>query len=766
MLITRLAFGSISLVLSLLIEVGIANAQAYFKQLSLKNCFDVILDVGTTSLPIQNSEIRPLSFAFKSNDTDLKEKTEFINASCLHHLKGEINGFSNALHRLFEFNNIPVEKSVSARFEQMNDDVPGQIFLATFDLWMAAYQEKDINQNEGYLTLKKMSDAGIGDASLQLYNFYYENKNVEKSNAIIDEYFSMAAEQGNNYALNKTLFDAYNKSVGGSDEEREALQNLFLNIRDDSLPFERGYFDEACGNEYLIENLSELNEVACRQADKTIFPVSLINESKMTLGGVFDQDQMRVSLDNLITALEHDDKIYFNYVGEYSNRTQAIILLSQIVTVFNINQFYEGDALKQFIKKYKEIMFDKDTLIDVNALPFSISGLLTAEDYIEGFQLSTEEIDLLNIYAHQLLDLNQNQTQTCSEISLNQFFSSQLWPENLPVLSSLKIISASIEDFENYGDGEGIFQLNGKISMMDPSKLYSVLLMPNSSQKQGGCDIYLSEKSVALYPSELQKNFDIDNVVVFPQNINIKNQSGFTQLEKSRLSYHTPSTISWEFFISDKININPNLSNFPFQIGDGTTGIYFEYAEAAHTGIWSILVDETDYILPFGENLPTIDKQNNSIKTNFESYESDSEDLAIKIAFVSNVNYYLLRIILPSTLFVLLSVLAVLAPSNKVPDLLSEAHLQVSTTVLVALVAYQFIIDSELPKLPYYTDLDNFLYCLLFSSALSIAHNLLPHISSSETVRFKFTSGVLKYGTILFFIYAILDFTVKYFRNI
>jgi len=55
---------------------------------------------------------------------------------------------------------------------------------------------------------------------------------------------------------------------------------------------------------------------------------------------------------------------------------------------------------------------------------------------------------------------------------------------------------------------------------------------------------------------------------------------------------------------------------------------------------------------------------------------------------------------------------------------------------------------------------------LLISSALSIAHNLLPHISSSETLRFKFISGLLKYGTILFFIFATLDFTVKYLRNI
>ena len=182
--------------------------------------------------------------------------------------------------------------------------------------------------------------------------------------------------------------------------------------------------------------------------------------------------------------------------------------------------------------------------------------------------------------------------------------------------------------------------------------------------------------------------------------------------------------------------------------------------------IWSILVDQDDYLIPFGNNLPTSDQQNINIKTNFQSLESISEDLAIKIGFESNVNYYLLRIIFPSTVFVLLSVLAVFTPVNKVADLLSEAHLQVSTTVLVALVAYQFIIDSELPKLPYYTDLDIFLYCLLISSALSIAHNLLPHISSSETLRFKFISGLLKYGTILFFIFATLDFTVKYLRNI
>ena len=767
MLMVRLISGIAFLLFSMMVGLSQSHAQSDLKQLKLKNCFGVILGSRMTSLPIKDSEIRPLTFAFKATDSDNVKRAKFISSSCSHHLNGEVNGFSKALYKLFEYNNITIDKSLSARFEQVNESTSGLIFLATFNLWLSAHNSDNINKNGGYLILKQLSKAGDGNASLQLYNFFYKNKAVEANNAIIEKYFNMASQQGNNYAKNNLLNDTFISEIEGSDKEKVALQNLFNNIKNDITPFERGLFAELCADQYVVNNFPKLNEKACHEANKNIFPVALIDESKLVLGGVIvGQEQMRSSLDNLITALEHDDKIYFNPVGKYNNRTQALILLSQIVALFNINQLYEGDELNQFIEKYKLIMFDEDTLIDINALPFAISSLLTADGDIDGVELSSKEIDLLKIYADYLLDLNKSREETCRDLAGNSYFRSSLWPEDLPVISTLKITSATIEDFENYGDGAGFFQIDGTIRMMDPSKLYRTLLVPNFAQNNAGCDIYLSDKSVALYPPEINKNFEMNKIVVFPQGVSIKKQSGYTKLEKSAVYFGPPSNVEWKFSITDKININPDLSNFPFQIGDVPTGIIFNYGGVAHGGIWSRLVDDNNNLLPSGSDLPTSDQLNNNIKASFQSSESNGqEDLAIKIAFKSEVDYYLLRIIFPSAIFVLLSVLAVLSPTNKVADLLSEAHLQVSTTVLVALVAYQFIIDSELPKLPYYTALDAFLYCLLFSSALSIMHNLLPHISSSNSLRFRLVSRALKYGTILFFVFAILNFIFKYFGN-
>ena len=50
----------------------------------------------------------------------------------------------------------------------------------------------------------------------------------------------------------------------------------------------------------------------------------------------------------------------------------------------------------------------------------------------------------------------------------------------------------------------------------------------------------------------------------------------------------------------------------------------------------------------------------------------------------------------------------------------TEAQLQVATTVMVALVAYQFVINSTLPKLPYLTLIDMFLLTSVASSAFII----------------------------------------------
>lgn len=754
------------IILNLLFASTQSQAQNNFKQLNLKNCFSIVLDARATSLPLQDAALRPLTFRFAEPIGANSNKANFFDASCRHHLDDEVNGFSKALYKTFKFNNIHVANAISSKFEQKLKTKTGQIFLATFNTWLAIYHEENVVQTEGYKTLKNLAEKGNGNASLQLYNLYYKNPALNQTNTIIADYFRKAAEQGNNYAKNRRLrYADYDQAKEGSEEERQALLSLFTNILEDKTPFERQYFAEFCEDKYVSENLPKLNKLACTEANKTIFPTMLIDQAKSNLESKFTKEQMREALDLLIRALKNRDKIYFNPVGQFSNSTQALILLAQATSLFNVNQFYEAAELDNFLKNYKKVMLDETSLVDVNALPFVISGLLTLNDKNNDFYLTVKEKDLLKMYAENVITLNESKYQSCLNLSNNKFYRNHLWPASLPVLSTLQIDFVTIEEFENYGDGEGLFKISGSIFMMDPSKLFTALLIPDSSNLSGACDVFLTDRATALYPSEFQKNFEIDKIIEFPRNVEITNQSGYTKLEKSALTFYPPSLVKWDFSISDKININPDLSNFPFKIGGEASGITFRYAEASHDGVWSILVDGENNLLPLATSLQTNDQQNKNIKTNFESIESSEDDLAIKINFNSNVDYYLLRIIFPSTIFVLLSVLAVLTPTHKVADLLSEAHLQVSTTVLVALVAYQFIIDSELPKLPYYTNLDVFLYCLLTSSALSIAHNLLPHISSSQTAHFRHISAALKYGTLLLFAYAILDFAAKYFNH-
>ena len=750
-----------AMLMHVIIFDGKANAEQNFKPLTMQSCFELFLAGRMTSLPLQDSEIRPLNFHFGDPMEGRNKRTELIEKSCKHHFQDEVNGFSKALFTLFEMNNVPLQETVSTKFRQTPVNKKGQVFWATFQVWLAAHKNENVGENAAYQLLTSLSDAGNGNASLQLHNFNDDVGWAQTTNVMIEKYFVLAAEQGNNFARNRYIYnEIYLYAPEGSEEERDSISQLLDNIKADPMPYEREYFLDICNDEYIAEKLPELNSNACAEAEQIVFPVADIENAKSALGSIFTKEQMQEAVDALISALSNDDKIYFNPEGDFTNRTQALILLSQVISLFNMTQIYEDAALEEALPKISEIMFDERTLIDKQALPFVISALLNL-DYEELLDLSAKEFDLLNLYAEHLIMLNSDLSESCHDLSENQLYKNDSWPRDLPVLSALRIYSTTIEDFEDYADGEGLFQVHGELTMIDPSKIYTSLIKPDADISE--CNLYLSSKSVPLFPSELSDEMGIDGIVSFPNYIDIESQTGTTKLEKSILSYEVPSFVSWEFLISDKININPNLSNFPFQIGNENTGIVFRYAEIAGDEMWSQLVGDENYLLPPGSELETNSQQNNSIKTKLRSAESDAADLAIEISFDSEVNYYLLRIVFPSALFVMLSVLAVLAPSNKVVDLLSEAHLQVSTTVLVALVAYQFIIDSELPKLPYYTDLDIFLYCLLLSSSLSIVHNLLPHISSSQTKRFEYFSGVLKYSTIFFFVFALLDFAVKYF---
>ena len=101
-----------------------------------------------------------------------------------------------------------------------------------------------------------------------------------------------------------------------------------------------------------------------------------------------------------------------------------------------------------------------------------------------------------------------------------------------------------------------------------------------------------------------------------------------------------------------------------------------------------------------------------------------------------NHNYYIFKIIFP-IFFILLITWSVFWISSK--DL--ESRITVSTVCLLTLIAYNFIIDQNLPKLPYLTFIDNFiLISYLFAGIPTIQSvvSKLLYQNKSENISLQF----------------------------
>src|SRR6267142_2938902 len=83
-----------------------------------------------------------------------------------------------------------------------------------------------------------------------------------------------------------------------------------------------------------------------------------------------------------------------------------------------------------------------------------------------------------------------------------------------------------------------------------------------------------------------------------------------------------------------------------------------------------------------------------------------------------NVEYYILKVILPLVLIVIMSwTVFWIQPSETGPQI------SVAITSMLTLIAYRFAIDSQLPRLPYMTRLDVFILtstCLVFFSLIEV----------------------------------------------
>jgi hypothetical protein len=118
--------------------------------------------------------------------------------------------------------------------------------------------------------------------------------------------------------------------------------------------------------------------------------------------------------------------------------------------------------------------------------------------------------------------------------------------------------------------------------------------------------------------------------------------------------------------------------------------------------------------------LPDWTVENWDIKERTYALAPGLEDAGYAFEFTAsrNVEYYILKVILPLVLIVIMSwTVFWIQPSETGPQL------SVAITSMLTLIAYRFAIDSQLPRLPYMTRLDVFILtstCLVFFSLIEV----------------------------------------------
>ena len=114
--------------------------------------------------------------------------------------------------------------------------------------------------------------------------------------------------------------------------------------------------------------------------------------------------------------------------------------------------------------------------------------------------------------------------------------------------------------------------------------------------------------------------------------------------------------------------------------------------------------------------------------------DTESAGYAFEFTAKRLVEYYLLKVIMPLVLIVMMSwVVFWIDPAN------SGTQIGVAATSMLTLIAYRFAVDTHVPKVPYFTRLDEFIFMstLLVFIALSqvVFTSMLAQCDKGDTAR-------------------------------
>ncbi len=164
---------------------------------------------------------------------------------------------------------------------------------------------------------------------------------------------------------------------------------------------------------------------------------------------------------------------------------------------------------------------------------------------------------------------------------------------------------------------------------------------------------------------------------------------------------------------------------------------------------WTVKKTEIDNILYKTKSASLFDRS--KIK------EAIEDRIQIKITVERNINYFIFKIIIPVFLILSIAWSVMWIPPNQV-----ESRLTTSIVALLALIAYNFVFNEDIPKLSYLTSLDR--YILLSYLFCAIPTFLTIYFSRLTKKDYKIAIAINKksrlFGIIIYLVSIIIIFTI------
>ena len=276
---------------------------------------------------------------------------------------------------------------------------------------------------------------------------------------------------------------------------------------------------------------------------------------------------------------------------------------------------------------------------------------------------------------------------------------------------------------------------------------------------------YLCDYSPKKIIGENRKIFD--PVIEF---FNLKEKPNFESGQQDWIEIFSDGTVQSRIRDTRIFKGNFNFKNFPFDKQDLSFEIWSEFPSSMVR-----IIAEEPVMSEYKENLYSFSVENEGISIpgwdlvgmNYENYTESENDgfqysgLVVNLEVERQSAYYLFKIILP-----IIFILAISWSVFWVRGSQLEAKVNITIVCLLSLIAYNFIIDEDLPKLSYLTFLDSFILLSYFYTGIATilcVYSFVKKMTSGADISFVDLKarwiGPLSY-------FGILILTLVYFYNL